>query len=268
MTRAQIVINGTSGSNDDLPIGTVVNLGNDGNGGETTYLWTVVDQPEGTADVLTSTTTASTTLTPNKEGTYLLQLVVNANLPDESVDEQIIGIRYLRTLERAPAAQETVQDGSPGWKTAINRLLKRVDHLSGDPGIIVAQAATPQAVGTIVRVVGVATIKSGLPGQEYVPIVNNAALIGTFEDGPYGIIVGACRGNTISGQLVFVRMFGLVVEVPGSGSPTLGALVYCDLTASQPTLSTTSQVIGRVVGTSLPTSGQYLWMINGLSNGW
>ena len=64
MPQALITVNAVVGSNDDLPIDTLVTLANDNVGGETTYLWEIVDQPVGTADTLSSTSAPSVTFTP------------------------------------------------------------------------------------------------------------------------------------------------------------------------------------------------------------
>ena len=55
MTQALITVNAVAGSNTDLPINTLVQLNNTGNGGEITYAWSILDQPPGTADALSST---------------------------------------------------------------------------------------------------------------------------------------------------------------------------------------------------------------------
>ncbi len=169
MPQAKISINGVDGSNDNLPINTLVQLSNDNSGGEFSYAWTILNQPDGPTDSLSATNIQNPTLTPKKEGTYLVQLIVNGSLEDV----QIAAIRYLKSLERAPAAGETTEDSeAEGWEIAQNNLNSRVDALVGDPGTLVAVAGQAGLVaGNIVRATTTAVIKSGLPGQETLPSV-------------------------------------------------------------------------------------------------
>ena len=51
MPQALIKINAVIGSDDDLPLDTLVQLDNENIGGEVTYLWEILDQPAGTPDV-------------------------------------------------------------------------------------------------------------------------------------------------------------------------------------------------------------------------
>ena len=95
--QADIEFNGTAASDEDLPINTLVQLSNNDLGDETTYLWELVSQPVGAADALSATNIKAPTLTPRKEGTYLLQLTVDATFPTEVVDRKIFRIRQLKS---------------------------------------------------------------------------------------------------------------------------------------------------------------------------
>ena len=64
MPSANISINGVDGSNADLPINVLVQLGNQNTGGEVTFNWTIVDQPPGLDDMLSSATLQNPTFTP------------------------------------------------------------------------------------------------------------------------------------------------------------------------------------------------------------
>lgn len=247
MTQALITVNAVAGSNTDLPIDTAVQLNNTGNGGETTYAWSLLDQPPGTADALSSTTIQNPVFTPKKEGTYLVQLVVNAGLSDEQTQRVVCAVRQLKTRTRIPAAGETSEANTTrGHAADVNTLLQYVDTLRADPGIVVAQLGYGAVASEIVYFEGTATLKSGLPGQEYVPIVLRAALatptdVATCE---LGCVLGAVDGGALtSGKLVYVRTFGLLksVAVP---SAALGS-VY--LAAAGAFTMSAGRRVGRVI---------------------
>lgn len=241
-TRAKIKVNGVDGSNDDVPINVLVTLANDGLGGETTFLWTIVDQPEGAADSLSSSSVASPTFTPKKEGSYLIRLTVNASLSDEATNQAIVAVRQLRTNQRVPAAQETLEDDSTaGWKLAANRQLQLLDKLKGDSNLVVAWSHVGAVVDQCVKFAGTKTIKAGLPGEEII-VLTAAAGAGV----PVGVIVGPCKtGGAVSDNLVFVRGHGLH-ENARTGDPAVGDGVFVNSSTSLPSL-TGSTEIGRVV---------------------
>ncbi|MBX3276253.1 MAG: hypothetical protein KF729_38730 [Sandaracinaceae bacterium] len=248
MPQAQITVNGTPGSNLDLPINTDVLLNNAGTGGELTYNWTILDQPPGAADGLTSTTVQDPTLTPRKENTYLIRLVVNQGLASEVSDQVVIVVQDLKTRTRIPAALEKDEAGATGWAkpNGVDTLLALAQRRAADPGVMVGEATASLAPGAVVRFPGVATLKSGLPGQETVPTVSPALAAESAEvDHVLGCVIGAVDGGTISsGTLVVVRLFGLV-EGLDLGSPAVGDPVYVSDTG---TIATTAGTALRRVG--------------------
>ena len=268
MAQAKITINGTPGSNDDLPINTLVNLSNQNAGGETTYNWTIVDQPEGTADNLSSATVQSPTFTPKKEGTYELLIVVNQGLATEVRDTQFVGIRYLKTRERAPGAGETTQaDATKGWSKPLNRILSRVDGVIAQPGLIVGVTGAGGLVpGNVLRINATAIIKSGLPGQETVPqfATAPATSTGNLDEYLYVLVSGIDGSLTpSSGALIYARWMGLYLNL--TGSPTVGASVFVSDTATISTSAgSNSRRIGHVVRSS---AGTYDVWIEGMGIG-
>ena len=68
-------------SADSVQIGTAVNFDGSGSsspsGGSLTYLWSVIDKPEGSTAALSSSSNSSTTLTPDKAGNWTVSLTVN-----------------------------------------------------------------------------------------------------------------------------------------------------------------------------------------------
>jgi hypothetical protein len=264
--QALISINGTTGSNANLPIGTLVTLNNTNTGGEITYLWSILDQPPGTADALSSTTIQNPTFTPNKEGTYLLRLVVNFGLASQVQNQVVAGILQVKTQLRVPAAQETVESGARGWAAAVGLALQTLDALKADPGLCVASSTYTASVGDVVQFSGDVVIKSGLPGQETVPsfaIANATDANAMIWD--LGVVVAAVQGGSItSGVLVYVRRSGLVQGVAGVPSG-VGEAVYVSDTGnfSLGTPGTNSRQIARVVAFG---GGVYdLWVAGGPS---
>jgi len=265
MPAADIEINGSAVSDDDLPIATLVQLSNADTGGEISYLWEILDQPEGTADVLSSTSIENPTFTPNKEGTYLLRLTVNDTLASEVSDLKVAAVRQLKTNERIPAAMETTEvDSAKGWKPATNRLLQITDYVSRDANLIVCvnPGASFPVLGDIVRMHQTAIIKTGLPGEEELLLCETAlATVAANLLGPMGAVVGTPTGVAPAANgLVIVRRFGLV-EVDEAGAPTVGDVVYVDDTA-QPSLTvgSNSRKVGMVVYSA---ASVWRWIIDG-----
>jgi hypothetical protein len=236
MPTAQIMVNGFVGSNDDVPINVLVQLNNNNQGGELTFSWTIIDQPPGPADALSSTIAVNPTFTPKKEGTYLIRVVVNSGLSTQQIDEQIVGVRQLKTRERVPAFTETNQDGG-GWQGAADSWLRRLDRLAADPGLVVGVNASggPLSRGTLVQLNHDTVIKAGLPGQEvladFIVADPSGGLTAAYRafDEPLLIVEGAVDGTVgpvANGDLVRARLFGLFTGLTVAGAPGLGVPLY------------------------------------------
>lgn len=252
MPAANIKINGVASSNDNLPINTLVTLDNLGVGGETTYSWAIVTQPEGAADALSNAAVQSPTFTPKKEGSYLIRLTVNGAF----IDEKIVAVRDIKTLERAPAALEKTQvDGTGlGWSQAMNRWLKRVSSLYGaDFGVLVGVAGGNMNRGEAIAMNDVVTLKTGLPGAEIVPQFVRSGSNGA--GGPVGICEGTIAGGVspINGDIIRVRMFGLYSQLL-AGSPLNGDPIYNNQEVLQ---LTPPDGISRVVGIVTGADGSH-----------
>src|SRR5260370_34686163 len=180
MAQAQITVNGVTGSNNDLPINTLVQLNNNNAGGETTFNWNIIDQPLGAVDSLSNAAIVNPTITPKKEGTYLIELVVNQGLGTEARNRVILGIRQLKSRERVPGAGEALEDGTRGWAGAAGSLLQHPDTVVGDNGTLDGIANVGLTRGQVVKLNTRGTLKSGLPGQEFLVQVDLAG--NTFAD--------------------------------------------------------------------------------------
>jgi len=252
MAAAVIKINGVAGSNDDLPIDTLVQLDNQNAGGELTFTWIILDQPPGAVDALSATNIQNPTFTPKKEGTYLIKLTVNQTLPSEVSQTKIAGIRYLKTRQRNPAAGETIENGSRGWAGAAGPLLNIIDQRASDAGDqvgVVATGAPNVNVNDVVRASATETLKLGLPGQEVLAgwATTNALLIASVDQ-MLGVCTGAVDGSAgpyAPGKLIKVRIFGIYTGI--AGAPVLGAPVYVsDVGTVVDTPGTVTRQIGNV----------------------
>lgn len=257
-TQAQITINAVAGSNDDLPLNTLVTLSNNGLGGETTYLWSILSQPEGPTDALSATNILSPTFTPTKEGSYLIRLIVNFGLPTEQTDIVIAAVRELETRERIPAAGETTENNpTTGWaNTAVDRILQRVTRLE-DAGVAIGAAGAAGLVaGSVVWVNDTTTIATGLPDQRTLPVFDlaSAATLLTIQN-DVAVILSGVDGNPAPalGDLVRVLSAGLYTGVPYVGpAPTVGDPVYV---SDSGTLELTSGTYPRIVGNVAKDNG-------------
>lgn len=267
MPQASITINAVAGSDVDLPINTIVQLDNQNIGGELSYAWEILDQPPGAVDSLSSAVLQNPTFTPRKEGSYLIRLVVNAGLVTEQSQTVVASVVQLKTLERIPAAGEVLEaDTADGWATSMNSLLRRVDSLLSDPGIIVGVNASGGALtrGQVVRATASSIIKSGLPGQETVPgfslaLATTLAQIDELLCVVEGGVDGA--GSVANLGLVKVRYIGrLAAQTPG-GVAAVGDTVYLSDTGG---LSLTVGTIRRRVGSAMSAGATFDVWFNGV----
>lgn len=260
MPQAKITVNAVVGSNVNLPINTLVQLDNQNTGGEVTYTWSILDQPPGPVDSLSSVSAQNPFFTPRKEGTYLLRLIVNQSLPTEQEDRVVCAVEQVKTGERIPAAGETTEaDTSDGWATAMNSLLRRMDTLIGDPGIFTGVNASGGTLtrGDVLRATASSVIKAGLPGQETIPGMSKAlANVVTNVDEPLVVLEGTIAGasSVPNGALMRFRILGRYAANVGGGSATVGDSVYVTDTG---TLSLTPGTTRRKVGSAMTAGTTY-----------
>lgn len=236
MATAQIKINSVSGSNVALPLNTLVTLSNNDNTGVLTWEWTILSQPAGTADVLSSLSTSTTSFTPKKEGSYLIRLVVNKGLAGESTNQVVAAVKELETLTRIPAAGETIEvDSDNGWaNAAVSSILQRVTRLT-DNGVMVGQASTALTAFDVVKISDTATLASGLPGQRKVPVFAKALAtdLQAMNEALAVVISGVDgTGSVSSGALARASVLGIIsgVNLTTAGQ-AVGTPVYVSDTA-------------------------------------
>ena len=255
MAQAEITINSVAGSNTDLPLNTLVQLNNVNAGGEITYLWSIAEQPAGTADVLSSTSIQNPTFTPTKEGTYLITLVVNQGTQTEADNSVVAAIRQLLTHQRIPAATET-NEANPnlGWGENFNQYLQLANQRLGDPGIFTAWNGATLSGPTLYDVALCASDKHALPNGQNVPVMTTAlASSSTITFQPLATYLGPVDGVSAAGSigLSFFRKFGMIENV-NLGTPTLGAQVFVNNVGA---LSQTAGGNVRCVGQVIAYSG-------------
>ena len=249
MPQARITINGVVGSNDDLPINTPVLLSNDDVGGELTYAWVITDQPPGAPlETLSNPAIKNPTLTVKHEGTFRLQLTVNALLPSAVVDVQIAGVRQIKSRQRQPAAAETVEDSATkGWSPTANAFLAWLEARAADPGLYVGVAGEAAMTrGAVCYVSGQSTLKSGLPGEEYVPTLKRShATVAASLVGVLFVLEGGVDGSAAPalGVPILARRAGQFVSFAGAGAT--GDAVFV---SDAGTLSTVAGTISRRIG--------------------
>lgn len=234
MPQALIKVNAVVGSDTDLPINVLVSLDNQNTGGELTYRWAMLDEPPGPTDALSSLVIQSPTFTPKKEGTYLLELVVNEFLPTEARDRVVCSVLQVKTGLRVPAAgEDTEADATDGWAVSADEFLRTVDVLRADPGVFIAKvtgAPVPSlSRGNVVWFSGSEVLKAGLPGEERIAQVRRVGA--TLADQQYdnlGIIEGSPHGGVAwdDGDFVFVRRSGIALALPTIGVPVVGQPMY------------------------------------------
>lgn len=189
--------------------------------------WELIDKPAGSAATLSATLTATTTLTPDVPGTYMVRLTTyydSARTLFNDTDEQGVGVRYTGSfLWRLMSAFESTQfDAVAGWKAELNDILDQIrtallasgggiteltDDVTAGPGSG-AQVATVEgiqgrpvnaaapAVGDAYRWTGAEWLPASIPTAVYELTNDVNAGPGT---GTQAATVVALQGNAVSG---------------------------------------------------------------------
>lgn len=234
MARAQIKINTVTGSNPPngtaIVVGSTVQLDNNNAGGEVSYLWEILDKPEGSLSALSSSTLQNPTFVADSEGTYLIRLTVNRTLATEQVDKVIVGVAQLKTKMRIPAAGETAEGSTlRGWAEDVNRNFRLLDNLKADAGTVVGVATATESEGHVLYASGISTLKAGLPGEENVLELSSAVATDADQlDRILFVFVEKVGGGSsaIAGQLMSVKHSGFIGPITMAGSPTAGDPLY------------------------------------------
>lgn len=136
----------TSTDNDNSFLSTAHTLSNFDDTGVLAHRWSLVDKPIGSSASLSALDTATTQLTPDVAGSYLVRLetYLDASATTlDGVDEQIVGVRLPVPYDwLIPAAGETTQQSSSrGWAQSREEAVREA-HAFMNSGI-------PQLMGVM-----------------------------------------------------------------------------------------------------------------------
>jgi hypothetical protein len=240
MASAQIKVNGSFGSREDLLIGASITLTNGDNTGATSWLWELADAPEGSLAVssFSGFTSNTATITLDKEGTYLFKLTVNGTLQDV----QYAAILSQHTGLRVPAAGETYQ-ASPekGWALTVNRDFAKLERDQRQSHKLTAIAADTISIGPVYA--------------DSIGVLANGDSLMTVRPAS-ALAMGSSRNvmwalnSAVAGEPVALMTLGLteVVSTFNTSASSFGAPVYLSDTAGGVSLTagTLPVAIGKV----------------------
>ena len=243
----------------NVPINTVANFSNASTGGETTFAWTLLDQPEGPPDALVPAGPTAT-LNPQKEGSYLIQLVVNTGTNTEVRNIAKVDVLNFIDGRSYPAAGETTEQNlTRGWAEEANRLFGDLTSIRKDPGQVAGVIAVngTAANQTVLFISGTVEIKSTLPGAERLPLFDIANGSSATEMAGSLFLLTKSVTNTaspsapVANDVIWARADGMVYEA-NLGGGAIGDAVYV---SNAGTLALTPGTVVRSVGQIVAVRG-------------
>lgn len=244
MAQALITVNAVVGSDDDVPINALVQLDNQNAGGEVSYAWLMLDRPPGSAAALSSASLQNPTFTPDIEGTYLIELTVNAGLGDQASNRVIVAVRQLKSMLRVPAVGETTENGARGWdETGAGAMLRELDGrtLMGLTMITAKNSGGDFAVFDVVEPAGWSEIPAGPSGNE--AFATSELVDGTVAAAGLPMMIVTRIG--LPEGLAQAMLVGFVQNAPIT-APVLNGDVYVNA-SGQLTMTVTSRRCGKVL---------------------
>lgn len=113
---ASIRLNGTATPKETYKVGDTVTLTNNDNTSVSAWAWTLLSKPTGSTATLATPTAASSSFVVDKEGGYLVRLIVNDALPDEDQDTAVARVLTIHAGLHPHAKDETGEgDPTEGW---------------------------------------------------------------------------------------------------------------------------------------------------------
>lgn len=256
MARAKILVNGApvpdEGGIRNLSLAAPVALANDGDGDESTYEWSIIDQTgrgPGETAVLSSVDQSTTNLTMPRTGSVRVRLIVDRNTGTQDIHTVVLGFPNALTGQVTPAPTEN--DPSTPWLRDIGQDVWQ-KALGGYQRGVVCRALTAITPGTAVVAVAREVIHAGTPVEATIMAVQPATLAvrtaRTGPYGPYGIMLGAVPGSPenlslvvfdgpvrklnvpspVNGGLVVIADDASLVMDTGLGYPVIGVLADTD----------------------------------------
>ena len=205
------------------------------------------------------------------EGTYLLQLVVNAG-PLQVTNKVVLGVRDIKSLLRVPAYGETDEANSEagvtlGWDGAVGDVLRHLLARAADPNTLVVVAGPGDVVaGEVVWPNGIETLKGGLPGEETLPTFGVVtATDADVETIPVGVSLGKLDGTSpaLEGDMMLVRMIGQCGPVLGGPSSVADPVFVDDAGLPSLTQGTYRRVLGYIHNRVNGGGAHYSYMLVG-----
>lgn len=222
---ASIRFNGVATPNEGYAIGSTVNLSNNDDTGVSTWLWTLISKPTGSAAAIASPNIAAPSFVVDVEGTYLVRLVVNDTLPDEDQDTGVARILHQHTQSGSPAKDETGEgDPTEGWARR-----HRQNNVSVDQRLGLSDKRTVKYVGanTTGPKLLTATGTVVLPNGDTVPTVD------ILSAGASGSSIFLWDGGALStNDVKTVLARGLSASVLNPDSLVAGDAVYLGTTGA------------------------------------
>jgi hypothetical protein len=246
---------GVDGSKLDYAPGSTVHLSNHGVGGEVGYTWALLSMPVGSAAVLSSTNTATTTFVADREGSYLVRLVVTDSGGVAYTNQAVAGVPYVKSRLRNPAPGETTEaSASRGWSApnATDAWIGAITKLISDGNTIVA-ADTSGGLAPNCCVFfgpgGVLSTGDTIPGVFLCPATSVPAIL-LFGGIVEGSMDSASTSPYAAGTLLKIRRIGILRVMTTGPFPTVGDDVYVsDAGVVALTPGTFPKVIGKCVET-------------------
>lgn len=233
MATSSININGTLAPLLTASIGSTYTLSNSNNVGVNTWKWEIADKPPGSTATLTTSTSATATIQPDKQGSYLIRLIVNGDTISTaviSVPTELMGLRI-------PAANEKTEvDSTRGWATAISDALLAAEREIRLGPVVTCIAMEAITQGDPVYTRAVATTTTGhVLSQVYRAFANDPTKLP---------VIGVATYTASVGQRVNVRIAGLLSEsMVNTSGWTAGAPVYVSDTGTLSNLAGTNAAI-------------------------
>ena len=254
MPAAVIQFNGTTGSVQNLAIGTSVALSNLSNSGVSTWAWSFLFVPTGSSASIATPTASTASFTPDLEGTYLVQLVVNGGASIGETDAQCGAVLTQELGLRIPAGGETVQFSALyGWAVALNAdlsTLEKDQRVNGNKTSGISSGTF--GAGSVVYVNGQASLANGdaLPQV----VAASASAVATCTG-----VFWALNASTGNGQKINLTRNALVASGVYTSASSFGNPIYWTNAGG---LSLTPGSVTVIVGTVVTLASNGLMQLS------
>jgi len=194
------------------------------------YVWTLVEKPQGSSTVMNSPTTATPDFVPDVVGSYKVKALVDGSF--SSVE--IFAVPLARTGARIPAFAEGLEydesGNTKGWHQALDYFMRQTDALFAFLGstntFTGAQGSSPVALTDAANI----SVNASLGNSFQVTLEGNRTL-----DNPTNLVAG------------FTYLFRIKQDPTGTRTLAYGS-AYKFEGGSAPTLSTAANAVDILTG--------------------